>query len=690
MRKVIIGAGPAGLYTAIKLRKEGIKDVVIYDPRAGNYTRPGHLNRNVFSRAQEGLGLNFWPGNKVGHIKDLEKELYKEAQKLGIKIENKLFLKLHQDEKHPGVIVADEVGNEEFIEADYVFDCTGTRRAVVAAVNKVASESPLQLTKIADLPVRNHFLAYVKISKKDWARFEAESELVNRFPETVDSLSFAQLIIKLRALGWQEFKFPRCYGMEFGKDKVCLYLHAPDGLAKENYDSWVQTVLGCYADSISYKHLPSSTKPRFLSFPSSAQALKEVSYKGNNLPTVIALGDAQIDFDYYLAHGIRDGMERINALFEHAEIFDNEIYYFDSAEYMQTINTLLKDHKEAVTNEAERVKQSFVDALETAQLKFRHALMLSKDTGEQGVIIEILKEIEARQSYIKARKVFAECHNSSQQVVLTSTTIDSVIAKLNNIQTDLLKGHSNLPLSFTKEHEEVKNLLLHLATSWKEVGNALFKSKKIPQAIECYKKALEIYNLACFSGKHVLKELPLYSNLAITYLQNKLYSEAITAAHTALLIFDNCRSEELPTSLQEKIVFNLIKALCVQAQELLASCKTKDAEVLHLRAKALMSQHQSKLTSKTLLSVKEIIDELQLRLPSRSEAIDDSKASEYSVMPQDVQETPKKSKGITDSLDNLGIFGHQQARQDFLSNADPNSSILDSTSRIGNFTRNDS
>ena len=86
MKKVIIGAGPAGLYTAIKLRKAGVKDVVVYDPRAGDYTRPGHLNRNVFARAQDGLGFDFWSGDKVGHIKDLERALYKEAQRLGIRL----------------------------------------------------------------------------------------------------------------------------------------------------------------------------------------------------------------------------------------------------------------------------------------------------------------------------------------------------------------------------------------------------------------------------------------------------------------------------------------------------------------------------------------------------------------------------------------------------------------------------
>ena len=79
MKKVVIGAGPAGLYSAIKLWQQGIRELVVYDPRAGIYTRPGHLNKSVFTSTETGLSISFWPSDKVGHIKDLENQLYKIA-----------------------------------------------------------------------------------------------------------------------------------------------------------------------------------------------------------------------------------------------------------------------------------------------------------------------------------------------------------------------------------------------------------------------------------------------------------------------------------------------------------------------------------------------------------------------------------------------------------------------------------
>ncbi|KTD54774.1 FAD-dependent oxidoreductase [Legionella quateirensis] len=658
MKKVIIGAGPAGLYTAIKLHREGIRDIVVYDPRAGHYTRPGHLNKDVFQNAESGLSFNFWPGDKTGHIKDLERALYKQATQLRIKIENKRFLRLHEHATQPGVII-DNKGMEEFVEADYVFDCTGTRREVVAAMNHLIPDSPLKMTTITELPVRNHFLAYVKMDKTEWNRFQYDSTQIEYFPEMVDALSFAQSIIKLRAMGWKEFKYPRCYGMDFGKDKVCLYLHAPDNLPKEHYDDWVQTVLECYTKPISYKYLPPSPKPRFLSFSSSAQALQDVSYKGKNLPTVIALGDAQIDFDYYQAHGIKDGMKRIDALFQHMEAFENEIHYFDSEEYLLTINDLLRKHKTEVIEEAEIVKRSFINALETAQLKFRQALLLSKEPEERSIISDMLIEIDARQSYHKACRNFSECHNKAHQVVLTHTNLNTVIARLNQIQNDLIIAYSKLPVSFVAEHKEVQELLLHLAVSWKEVGNALFNSRRMPEAIDAYKRAMSIYNLDGFVGRHAVKEIPIYSNLTVVYIQEKLYSEAISAANTALSVIDSCSAEDQPAALQAKIIYNLIRALCAQAQNFLDSEKPRDAQRLHLKAKSIISKNEHKIPSQTLQSIERIINELQQRLPCdadrdllrrSSDSIDDV------VTPIDY--VPDDTVSVGQLLSGISMFRH--------------------------------
>ncbi|WP_419418412.1 FAD-dependent oxidoreductase [Legionella sp. D16C41] len=620
MKKVIIGAGPAGLYAAIKFRKKGLLDVVVYDPRAGRYTRPGHLNTNVFARVNHGLHKDVWPADEVGHIRDLEKALYKEAKQLGITIENKRFLRLHEDAKKPGVVVIDKSGNEEIVEADYVFDCTGTRREVVNAVNKVDINSPFKLTSITEPPVRNHFLAYVKINEEDWIDFQIASKLRTDSPNAIDPLSFTRSLIKLRELGWKEFRLPRCYGMEFNKNKVCLYLHAPDNLSKENYDNWVQTVLESYFNPIHYNHLPAKNKPYFLMFPMNTQALQQVSYKGRNLPTVVALGDAQIDFDYFLAHGIRDGVKRIDALLKHMEILNNEIYYFDSEEYLQCVMTDLKDHKEALIKEATRVQESFTEALTIAKKKFQQTLQLTNDPKEQQVITAMLAEINGRESYEEARKLFATYHNQANQLRITYASLDKLVETLDAINLKLIQAQKNLPVSFSKERQITQDLLAQLAVSWKELGNHLFRQRTISQAINAYQKALAIYKLDYFAGNYTAQELPIYSNLAIAYLQMQQFREAIAIAGKALQLLENNTSQTCPKAVQEKIVFNLIKALSEQAQVSLAKQDNLAAQEYYLQAENLVNKYSHLITEATAHTAQELINKLAKQLSPRPES----------------------------------------------------------------------
>ncbi|KTD23776.1 Pyridine nucleotide-disulphide oxidoreductase [Legionella lansingensis] len=618
--KVIIGAGPAGLYAAIKLRKAGIKDVVIYDPRAGEYTRPGHLNENAFRKAEDGIGKKFWQG-RFGHIKDFERALYEEALKLGIKIEKKRFVGLREDSKNPGVIVNDGT-NDEFVPADYVFDCTGSRRDVIKEVNALCPESPLKLKDVTDVPVKNHFLAYVKLSEDQLDRINEAHELEPL--RTLDSLSFARSIVKLRELGWKEFTTPRCYGVYFGKGKSCLYLQTPDNLAKTDHDRWVQTVLECHITPVGYQHLPPSKKyshkPRFVAFPVSAQALEQVSYKGKNLPEVIALGDAQIDPNYYLAHGIRNGMSRIDALFDTMEIFDGKIYYFNEGDYLAEIQNLLREHKQQVIEEANEQRKAFADALELARLHFKQALILTSDVSEKSTFTKILTEIEARQSYAKGSKLFAECH-SANKVKLAIYSVDTLVAKLNLIHIDLLKAYSDLPASFGVERKDAKDLLLHLATSWKDVGNELYKKGRLQDAIEAYKKAIDIYNLPTIQGTQSLQELPIHSNLVIAYSNAKMYNEAIVTAQMALDVYQQYTGADRPAALYEKLVFNLIKTLCAQGEEFLATSKNDKASSCHQQAQLLMKTHKEALSEKIALQINQKINELQKRIPKNSEAL---------------------------------------------------------------------
>ncbi|STX51460.1 FAD binding domain [Legionella busanensis] len=644
--KIVVGGGPAGIYAAIKLRKKGIRDVVICDPRAGNYTRPGHLNASVFETAKEGLKKDFWPDNTVGHIRDLEKILYKEAQSLGIPIEKKRFLRMHKDPKKPGVVVQNERGDEEIIEADYVFDCTGAKREVIKAVNEETSDSPFQLVSIIEPPVTNHLLAYVKVSASDWARFQMNRDRVYDTPDTIEPLTFARSMIELRKLGWKEFKIPQCYGRQFGKQKTCIYFHAPDGLAKEDYDKWVQAVLDCYAKPIQYEQIIASRqKPYFLTFPMQAQALKDVSYKGENLPTVIALGDAQIDFDYVLAHGIKDGLERINILFKHMEIVNHEIYYFDSKEYLQSVQKALTDHKRQMIRSANQLKESFIDVLDIAERKLTEAQQLTQDIPEKLAISEMLKEIQARQHYEKGRKLFAVYHSQSNHVLLEKYSLETLIANLNQIHSHLIEAHNNLPTSFSKERQIIEGLLAHLAISFKEVGNSYFKKKNLSQANDAYRKALEILDLDYLSSANNTKKIPIYSNLIITNLQNKQYKEAIRLANEALQVLRKESIEESSlNTLHEKIAFNLIKACCLQAQDLLPISQV-EAKNFYLEAKMVLEREYQFLSSTVLKSADELINSLEKQLliqgsatPSTSNGI----LMNFSMFNTDSQDTEKK------------------------------------------------
>src|SRR5579871_4592018 len=82
---VIAGAGPIGLYLAIKLKQLGVTNVTVVDPRAGSYSRNGVIDASVFANLERRLGLPV-SHSSSRHIKDAERALLGIATKLGVHI----------------------------------------------------------------------------------------------------------------------------------------------------------------------------------------------------------------------------------------------------------------------------------------------------------------------------------------------------------------------------------------------------------------------------------------------------------------------------------------------------------------------------------------------------------------------------------------------------------------------------
>jgi tetratricopeptide (TPR) repeat protein len=596
---VIIGAGPSGLYFAIKAVQKGMRHVVVYDPRAGLYTRPGHLTEEVFIRVEKGIDKRLWSYEKNPHIKDLERALYDTAISLGIVIKCKRFVRLHEDPERAGVVVESE-GNEERVDADYVFDCTGSKREVVQALNRISVDSPLKMEPITELPVSNHFIAYVNMSGEDYSKLISSLDIP--FYDQ-DPLSAARAIVALRQLGWNEFARPRCDATSFGKNKVCLYMHAPDGLHEEQYDRWVQTVLECYTRPIGYQRLPNKSKPRFMTFSVQAEALQELAYKGRYLPTVIPLGDAQIGVDYSLGHGVINGVARIDALFQMIEIYEGQIAYFDTSEYMSTIRDSWLEHKRAIIEAAGRVRSSFSESIERADVLFLNAYILASDSLEKSMFLDILKEISARKMHMMAK--------------INSWIVTKKIGQLQQIHAHLLQSLRKLTSTSSIERAETRILVLHLASIWKEVGNLSFNNKKRIEAIDCYHRALEIYSLPDFLGAHERETLLICSNLANTYRREKQYSKTIEVADKALTHLENIKDK--PLKIKEKIIFHLLGAMSGHANDYLDSGKNDEAHALYVKAQSLIATESGILSTKNQRLLVQQMSRVKQRLTPRSE-----------------------------------------------------------------------
>jgi hypothetical protein len=383
MTNIIIGAGLGGLYTALRLLNKAVRpaNIVIIDPRAGRYTRPGHLNCETFDLVKKKTGISTGHSS-AHHIKELERAMYNELHAKGVQFVKEQFVTLQQKIDNPvrtvvldqmesqvkAVITQKENGSKGVYPGDYVFDCSGIDAAVAMAANRhlknIGAEPIFQSTPLVDInPITDHLIAQVIIfNANNLTHFMTYSDNADPVPPRFKDASPQKNIEmrnKLRSLGWSYEAFPTFYTYPQARThKICLYMETPVDLPKEQQQAWIKLLLTIYSNGAvtDYQELkPSRTygeKPRIMGFKSIPHRLNKVIVQADNLPMVITGFDALKGFDYRLADGVGSGIECCELMLSNITVSDGRIQNIDTSAIERDVFAYINiKHKERLTEQ---------------------------------------------------------------------------------------------------------------------------------------------------------------------------------------------------------------------------------------------------------------------------------------------------------------------------------------------------
>jgi len=147
-------------------------------------------------------------------------------------------------------------------------------------------------------------------------------------------------------------------------------MQAPEELSEQDYERWVHAVLR-YATldpNMSFTTIEKNRGCYMQYFNIEPTKLDPLIFESDVFPTVYAQGDAIITPMYFLAHGIVNSYDRVNAFIDNITVCDNTIIvsnaYFEEVEkYIQVHEKELHDHFAYVIAREHGVEKETLDNL---------------------------------------------------------------------------------------------------------------------------------------------------------------------------------------------------------------------------------------------------------------------------------------------------------------------------------------
>lgn len=501
-RITIIGSGPVGLFTAILLKRQYGKfiDVTLLDSHITDYERPGIIAKKAVQAINEvfvSLGIpavdvpdsGGEPANSI-FIGDLQRALLLHAERAGVNLLQEAFASLEKD--------TIKTKKNTAIPSDLVIDCSGEGRVVVNFTNeKFGSDSTFQVERIANNPIKQHFIAYVHMDEENSSLCRID-DLKKRNP-----VVFVQTLEKLRkTFGWQEFAEPEMVVSKWdekGKGtRYCFYFEIPPQMAEASIavqQEYLKALLTLKTGNVIQFELEEG-RFKFNPFDVDPQRVLQPLNTTNYSIPVVACGDAMLSAEYRFGTGVANGITCAIGLVKSLRVTPERLEV-SKAQLESELSATIMRH----CDEVRKSYQSKRDQLSGANLQ------------------------EAYEAYTQAFKSLAKHKETESDLLVIEQGLFDLAVKL--------KESSGSKFVYALECKQKKQL---------------FKSA-FQEAESFYKKALLIYENYCPHKQETpqlqSERAKIYSNLAKIFYQTGRINEAISYAEQSLTIAIKYKIEEM-------------------------------------------------------------------------------------------------------------------------------------------------